>query len=459
MSETERQTSCESTFPQPAEVKPLGSWGMADTLVAGQRTESPMFDVNLMEAICEKTNMQAALERVKRNGGAPGVDGMTTEELTEYLKGNWLTIKKQLLGGNYRPNPVRRVEIPKPDGSKRKLGIPCVLDRMIQQGILQILQGKWDKTFSEHSYGFRPQRSAHQAIAQAQSYLKAGYEWVVDIDLEKFFDRVNHDRLMSALAKEIEDKRVLKLIRGFLNAGVMENGLVKASEEGTPQGGPLSPLMSNIVLDELDRELGKRGHKFVRYADDCNIYVRSERAAERVMRSVSEFINRKLKLKVNEAKSAVARPQKRKFLGFSFTGGKDPNRRKIAPQALKKFKERIRQLTNRNHSIRFEKRVDRLTSYLEGWKGYFGFCQTMEVLRQLDSWIRRRLRSVLWKQWKVYKRRKAELIKRGVRASIACGMAWSSKGPWALAHTPAVRIALSNSFFDSVELPRLAGNI
>ena len=456
----ERQTSLKRTFPGSVEVKPLGNPEMADTFIAEQNPQSPMFGRDLMEMISERGNMQAALKRVKSNGGAPGVDGMTTTELTDYLKGNWLKVKGQLLEGTYQPQPVRRVEIPKPDGGTRKLGIPCVVDRLIQQSMLQILQGKWDSTFSENSYGFRPKRSAHQAIAKAQSYLEEGYTWVVDIDLEKFFDRVNHDRLMSTLEKEIEDKRALKLIRGFLNAGEMENGMVSPSEEGTPQGGPLSPLLSNIVLNELDRELERRGHKFARYADDCNIYVRSERAGDRIMRSISGFIARKLKLKVNELKSAVGRPQKRKFLGFSFTGDyKAPNRRKIAPKSLEKFKKRVRQLTNRNHSLSIEKRVENLSRYLRGWKGYFGFCQTPNVLRALDSWIRRRLRSVLWKQWKVYKRRKAELMKRGVSRHQAQTTAWSSKGPWTMAHTPGVRIALPNSFFDSLGLTRLTVTI
>ena len=456
----ERQTSLKRTFPGSVEVKPLGNPEMADTFIAEQNPQSPMFGRDLMEMISERGNMQAALKRVKSNGGAPGVDGMTTTELTDYLKGNWLKVKGQLLEGTYQPQPVRRVEIPKPDGGTRKLGIPCVVDRLIQQSMLQILQGKWDSTFSENSYGFRPKRSAHQAIAKAQSYLEEGYTWVVDIELEKFFDRVNHDRLMSTLEKEIEDKRALKLIRGFLNAGEMENGMVSPSEEGTPQGGPLSPLLSNSVLNELDRELESRGHKFARYADDCNIYVRSERAGDRIMRSISGFIARKLKLKVNELKSAVGRPQKRKFLGFSFTGDyKAPNRRKIAPKSLEKFKKRVRQLTNRNHSLSIEKRVENLSRYLRGWKGYFGFCQTPNVLRALDSWIRRRLRSVLWKQWKVYKRRKAELMKRGVSRHQAQTTAWSSKGPWTMAHTPGVRIALPNSFFDSLGLTRLTVTI
>lgn len=429
---------------------------MADSLVARQNSQSPMFGQQLMEEVCERSNLQLALKRVRQNGGAPGVDGMSVSDLREHLKENWPVIKQQLLEGSYQPIAVRRARIPKPPGKdKRELGIPCVLDRFIQQAMLQVLQGKWDKRFSDHSYGFRPVRRAHQAVAQAQSYLKGGYAWVVDIDLEKFFDRVNHDRLMSALAKEIEDKRVLKVMRAFLNAGVMENGVVSISEEGVPQGGPLSPLLSNIVPDELDKELEARGHKFVRYADDCNIYVCSERAGQRVMRSVSDFITRRLKLKVNGTKSAVAQPHDRKFLGFSFTAGKLPQRRKIALQSLERFKNRVRQLTNRNHSKSFEKRVAELSMYLRGWRGYFGYCETLNVLRDLDSWIRRRLRSVLWKQWKVYNRRRAELIKRGVRPDLAHTTAWSSKGPWNVCHTPGVRIALPNSFFDSIGLPRL----
>jgi len=429
---------------------------MADSLVARQNSQSPMFGPKLMEEVCERQNLQLALKRVRQNRGAPGIDAMTVEQLGQHLKENWPAIKKQLLEGSYQPKPVRRVRIPKPNGKEqRELGIPCGVDRFIQQAVLQVLQRRWDQRFSDHSYGFRPGKRAHQAVTQAQSYLRQGNEWVVDIDLEKFFDRVNHDRLMSALAKEIKDKRALKLIRAYLNAGVMENGVVGPSDEGVPQGGPLSPLLSNIVLDEMDKELEARGHKFVRYADDCNIYVQSERAARRVMRSVSDFIVRRLKLKVNEAKSAVARPQDRKFLGFSFTAGKQPNRRKIAPPSLERFKNRVRQITNRNHSKRFEKRVEELSEYLRGWQGYFGFCETPNVLRDLDSWIRRRLRSVLWKQWKVFKRRRAELIKRGVSQDLAHTTAWSSKGPWNVCHTPGVRLALPNRFFDSIRLPRL----
>src|SRR2546425_6549904 len=293
---------------------------------AGNGTETPASTNRLMEEVCERENLKAALRQVKANKGSPGVDGMTVVGITDYLKQHWPTIREQLLNGTYEPKPVRRVEIPKPDGGVRKLGIPTVLDRFIQQAVMQVLQRQWDRAFSQHSYGFRPGRSTHQAVAQAQQYIAAGYGWVVDLDLEKFFDRVNHDKLMGQIAKRVRDKRLLKLLRAFLNAGVMENGLVSPSVEGTPQGGPLSPLLSNLLLDELDQELERRGHRFVRYADDCNIYVGSERAGMRVMESITRFIRQKLNLKVNEAKSAVARPQERRFLGFSFTAGSDSKR-------------------------------------------------------------------------------------------------------------------------------------
>ena len=308
-----------------------------ESSVAASGPESPARTNRLMEEVCERGNLKEALRQVKGNKGSAGVDGITVNQLTDYLKLHWPAIREQLLSGTYEPKPVRRVEIPKPDGGVRKLGIPTVLDRFIQQAVMQVLQKQWDSKFSEHSYGFRPGRSAHQAVAQAQQYIVAGYSWVVDLDLEKFFDRVNHDKLMGQVAKRVEDKRLLKLIRAFLNAGVMENGLVSPSVEGTPQGGPLSPLLSNLVLDELDRELERRGHRYLRYADDCNIYVRSQRAGQRVMESITCFITHKLKLKVNETKSAVARPQERKFLGFSFSAGPEV-RRVIAPKALDRFK-------------------------------------------------------------------------------------------------------------------------
>ena len=315
-------------------------------------TENPASTNRLMEEVCERENLTAALRQVRANQGSPGVDGMTVVGIKDYLKQHWPAIREQLLNGTYEPKPARRVEIPKPDGGVRKLGIPTVLDRLIQQAAMQVLQRQWDPTFSESSYGFRPGRSAHQAVAQAQQYIAEGHGWCVDLDLEKFFDRVNHDKLMGQIAKRVGDKRLLKLIRAFLNAGVMENGLVSPSVEGTPQGGPLSPLLSNLMLDELDRELERRGHCFVRYADDCNVYVRSERAGQRVMESVTQFITQKLKLKVNEAKSAVARPQERKFLGFSFTAGPEV-RRVIAPKALDRFKRRVREVTRRAKGSHF----------------------------------------------------------------------------------------------------------
>ena len=336
----------------------------------------------------------------------------------------------------------------------RKLGIPTVLDRFIQQAVMQVLQRRWDPTFSEHRHGFRPQRSAHQAVAKAQQYIAEGNRWVVDLDLEKFFDRVNPDKLMAAIARRVSDKRMLKLIRAFLESGVMENGLVSPVEEGTPQGGPLSPLLSNLVLDELDRELERRHHRFARYADDCNIYVGSERAGKRVMQSVTGFIVRRLKLKVNESKSAVARPQERKFLGFSFTGGTEPKRR-IAPQALDRCKQKLRELTRRTRGISLEQMTKELTAYLRGWKSYFGFCQTPSVLRRLEAWLRRRLRSMIWKQWKRGKVRFRNLRQRNIGVALAAQTAGSPHGPWRLARSPALSSAFPLAYFDSLRLPRL----
>src|SRR6185369_11726024 len=416
--------------------------------------ESPASTNRWMEEICERANLKQALQQVKANKGSAGVDGMTVGGITDYLKQHWPAIREQLLSGTYEPKPVRRVEIPKPDGGVRKLGIPTVLDRLIQQAVMQVLQKQWDSTFSEHSYGFRPGRSAHQAVAQAQRYIAAGNGWVIDLDLEKFFDRVNHDKRMGQIAKRVEDKRLLKLIRAFLNAGVMENGLVSPTDEGAPQGGPLSPLLSNLVLDELDRELERRGHRFARYADDCNIYVRSERAGQRVMSGVTRFITRRLKLKVNQTKSAVARPQERKFLGFSFTSNREPKRR-IAPKALERFRAKIRELTRRTRGISPREMIRQTADYLRGWRGYFGFCQTPSVLADLDSWIRRRLRCVIWKQWKRGPRRFAALRQLGVSKPLAAKTAGSAHGPWRISRSPALSYGLPDKLFAWLGLPTL----
>jgi RNA-directed DNA polymerase len=408
-----------------------------------------------MEGVVERENLKTALAQVKRNKGAAGVDGMTVGELPAYLKEYWLTIRAQLLEGTYKPQPVRRVEIPKASGGTRPLGIPTVLDRLIQQAVMQVLQADWDRTFSETSFGFRPKHSAHRAVERAQAYIASGYAVVVDIDLEKFFDRVNHDILMGLVAKRVADKRILKLIRAFLNAGVLEGGLVSPTEEGTPQGGPLSPLLSNLMLDVLDKELEKRGHRFVRYADDCNIYVRSQRAGERVMAGIERFLEKRLKLKVNKAKSAVAKPSVRKFLGFSFTREPLP-RRRIAPQAIARFKARVRELTRRTGGRSLAQIVKELSVYLIGWRGYFGFCQTPSVLRALDEWIRRRLRAIAWKQWKRGPARFAELRRRGVGRVLAAKTVSSPRAPWRLSNSPALDIALPKALFGSLGLASIS---
>lgn len=419
-----------------------------------RETTGPAHTDRLMEQVCERRNMKKALARVRSNAGASGVDGMTVTELPEYLREHWPSLKTQLLEGAYRPQPVRRVEIPKPGGGKRMLGIPTALDRLIQQAVLQVLQPLWDPTFSDHSYGFRPGRKAHQAVARAQGYVGEGHRWVVDIDLESFFDRVNHDRLMARMAERVEDKRLLKLTRAFLTAGVMEGGLVRPLDEGTPQGGPLSPLLSNLVLDELDRELERRGHRFVRYADDCNIYVRSERAGQRVMETITRFIERRLRLKVNASKSAVGRPWERKFLGFVFSPDREPKRR-VSRTAREKFKQKVRELTDRGHSVGMERRVRELNRYLRGWIGYFGYAHNAKLFRDWDSWIRRRLRAVYWKQWKTGRRRFAELTRLDVGIDLAARTAGSSHCYWRISRSPALSYALPGSFFASLGLLRL----
>jgi RNA-directed DNA polymerase len=418
--------------------------------------ESPAKEERLMEEVCDRENLEIAWKRVCENKGSPGVDGLTIDDTADYLREHWPTLRDQLLGGTYQPQPVKRVEIPKPDGGIRKLGVPCVVDRLIQQALLQVLQERWDPTFSEHSYGFRPGRSAHQAVAQAQAYIAEGYGYVVDIDLEKFFDRVNHDKLMARVAERVADKRVLKLIRAFLCAGVMEHGLVRPIDEGTPQGGPLSPLLSNLVLDEFDKELERRGHRFCRYADDCNIYVRSSRAGERVMAGVCRFLTVKLRLKVNESKSAVAQPEERKFLGFTISN--DGSERRIAAKALDRFKTRVRELTCRTSGVSVDQLIEPVARYLIGWRGYFGFCQTPRVLTNLDARIRRRLRMYIWRQWQNGPNRFKELRRRGVPKFGAAVAAGSPTGFWRMSRHPAVHQALPISYFDSIGLPRVAAS-
>ena len=377
----------------------------------------------------ERPNMQRAYQRVKQNGGSPGIDGMTVAVLSDHLRTNWAGIKAQLLAGSYRPLPVKRVHLPKHGGGVRLLGVPTALDRLIQQALLQILTPIFDPHFAKDSYGFRPGKRAHDAVRRAQAHIRDGYRFVVDMDLEKFFDRVNHDKLMARIARHVKDKRVLKLIRAYLEAGVLVQGVVQETVEGTPQGGPLSPLLANILLDDLDRELEKRGHRFVRYADDCNIFVKSRRAGIRVMDSVTEFVESRLKLKVNREKSAVDRPWKRRFLGFSYLSDKAATIR-LAEKTLERFKERIRELTNRTRAVAMTERIERVNRYVTGWAGYFWLASAKKHLEALDGWIRRRLRMCLWKQWKRPKARLRNLRALGVPEWAARMMANSRRGCW-----------------------------
>lgn len=392
--------------------------------------------------------MKRALDRVRRNRGSHGVDGMTVDELPTYLETAWPFVREELLSGTYVPDPVRRVEIPKPDGGTRLLGIPTVLDRLIQQAIAQVVGPIFEETFSRSSYGFRPGKSAHDAVRQSCDYIQQGYAWVVDIDLEKFFDRVNHDILMSRIARKIEDRRILHLIREYLKSGVLINGVKVASEEGTPQGGPLSPLLANIVLDDLDRELERRGHRFCRYADDCNIYVKSRRAGERIMVSIGRLITRELKLRINTAKSAVDRPWNRKFLGFSFYQHKDGAGIRIHPKSIKKVKSTIRKITNRNHSRNFEERLEILGRVTTGWVNYFGLADAKKIMEELDGWTRRRLRACLWKQWKRIRTKHDNLVKLGVPSPKAWEWANTRKKYWRIAGSFILATTVTNQLLE-----------
>jgi RNA-directed DNA polymerase len=400
----------------------------------------------LMERILSRENLLTALKRVERNKGSHGVDGMSVKFLRRHLYDNWDSLREALRTGNYQPSPVRRVEIPKPSGGIRLLGIPTVTDRFIQQAIAQVLTPIFDPTFSENSYGFRPNRSAHDAIRKAKGYIKEGFRWVIDMDLEKFFDKVNHDKLMGIIAKRIEDRILLKLIRKYLQSGVMLNGVVQTTEQGTPQGGPLSPLLSNIILDRLDKELEAREHRFVRYADDCNIYIKSSKAGKRVMDSITTFIEQKLRLKVNRDKSAIDRPWRRKFLGFSFTWNKEPKVR-IAKGSIKRFKTKIREITSRSKPFPMKIRIEMLNRYLTGWCGYFALADTPSKFKELDDWIRRRLRMCAWKQWKKTKTKIRKLIGLGVPGNKAYEWGNSRKKYWRIACSPILHKTLDNSYW------------
>lgn len=407
----------------------------------------------LMEEVVAPDNIARAMKRVIANKGSPGIDGMRVDELPNHWRRHEAFLREQLLAGAYKATPVRRVTIPKSGGGERELGIPTVTDRLVQQAILQVLGPRYDVGFSPHSHGFRPNHSAHDAVLEAQSYIQEGYDWVVDVDLERFFDRVNHDVLMGRLAKTIEDKRMLKILRGFLNAGVMLNGVVIDQDEGTPQGGPLSPLLANVLLDEIDKLLEARGHRFVRYADDCNIYVQSERAGQRVMAAMRKELAR-LRLRINEAKSAVDRPWNRRFLGFTFTRGRE-SRRRVSERAVDKAKNRIRELTNRNRGASMSTIVKELTSYLRGWKQYFGLCQVTRARRDLDGWIRRRLRLVQVKQWKRGVTAYPRLVALGVQEAAAVHTAQNLRRWWYAANSPGIQQALPATYFDQLGLPRL----
>jgi group II intron reverse transcriptase/maturase len=445
-------------YPPEAGVELRGKEG-EHSYAPGSAEEEDGNKVNagkLLEKVLDRENLNLAYKRVKKNGGSHGVDGMKVEELLPYLKQHGESLKQFLLEGKYLPQPVRRVEIPKPDGGIRLLGIPTAVDRMIQQAIAQVLSPIFEKEFSDFSYGFRPGRNAHQAIEQAQHYINEGYNVVVDLDLEKFFDRVNHDKLMYLLAKRISDKRMLKLIRAYLESGVMLGGLASPTREGTPQGGPLSPLLSNVMLHELDKELERRGHRFCRYADDCNIYVKSKKAGNRVMDSISQFIEKRLKLKVNRAKSAVDYPTNRKFLGFSFYYLKGIARIRVHPKSLKRLKARLKELTGRSIGISMEARVIKLNQTIQGWVNYYILADMRIYCQTTDEWMRRRLRMCYWKQWKKIGARLVNLVRLGVPRSKAWEFANTRKGYWHIANSFILTTSLTNDYFRTLGLSGLS---
>lgn len=410
----------------------------------------------ILDEILSRYNLLKALKRVEKNKGSHGVDGMQVDELRPFLKQEWTSIRESIKSGKYKPEPVRRVEIPKPDGGKRLLGIPTVLDRLIQQAVAQVLTKVFDPGFSENSFGFRPGRGAHDAVKKAKGYINEGYDYVVDIDLEKFFDNVNHDILMNKISRKICDRRVLRLIRAYLKSGVMLNGVCVSSEFGTPQGGPLSPLLANIMLDELDKELESRGHKFCRYADDCNIYVQSKRAGLRVMNSIKQFIEKRLKLRINESKSDVDRPLRRKFLGFSFFKHKGESHVRIHQKSIARLKDKVRKITSRSYSISIERRIQRLNQITIGWVNYFSIATAKSAIQRMEEWIRRRLRMCIWKQWKKTKTKIRNLIKLGIPKAKAYEWGNTRKGYWHIANSPILSRTLTNQYFKSISYQSLS---
>jgi len=455
--DTDSMTEMSDSRPEGT-ARNAGEYGRSvSSVTADRESTDPKQQMGLIEAVVSAPNMRRAYKRVVSNGGAPGVDSVSTDELADWLDTRWEVIKEQLRQGRYRPAPVRVIEIPKPGGGKRMLGIPTVGDRLIQQALLQVLSPIFDPDFSDHSYGFRPGRNAGQAVRQARSYIEQGRRWVVDIDLEKFFDRVNHDVLMARVARKVKDKAVLRLVRRYLEAGMMTGGVVNPRREGTPQGSPLSPLLSNVLLDELDSELERRGHAFCRYADDFTIYVRSRIAGQRVLDSVTRFVEKRLRLKVNRAKSAVDRPWNRTFLGYSVTMH-HKTRLKIAPQSVQRLRKKLRILFRQGNGQSLSKLIARLVPVLRGWMNYFRHTQVRGILEELDGWIRRRLRCVLWRQWKRVFTRAKRLMKAGLDEVRAWTSATNGRGPWWNAGASHMNQAYPAKFFESLGLIRLTNH-
>lgn len=443
----------EYDYPQEVEVEPRGIVGeQSNSKAATEGRDERNRQDKLLEQILNRSNMNLAYKRVKENDGSAGIDKLSTDELLSYLQKHGDALLNDLLTGKYRPQAVKRVEIKKPDGGKRELGIPTVVDRMIQQAISQILTPIFDPGFSSGSYGFRPGRNAHGAIQKATEYINAGYKVVVDIDLEKFFDRINHDKLMHLVSKKVSDKRVLKLTRLYLESGILWDGVFRESKEGAPQGGPLSPLLSNIMLDELDKELERRGHRFCRYADDCNIYVRSKRSAERVMSGISKFIEEELQLKVNQNKSEVGSPKERKFLGFSFYQKKGEVAVRIHEKSILRIKEKVRKLTSRSNAMSMEQRITKLSRLVTGWTSYFRIADMKGHCRELDEWMRRRLRMCYWRDWKKIRTKFTNLIKLGIEESKAWEFANTRKGYWRISRSPILQRPLTNAYFVKMHL-------